>query len=106
MPIQQTTLTHESWCTDHSSDDGHEDCSTKRIKLADGRDGPVTNCTAPVVYVDLSGDILSGPDARRIAAALLDAADVWDTAPQGEDDPLVTGPVMTEEALRGMVERP
>jgi len=53
-------------------------------------DGPV-NRSAPVVYVQMSGGALSGSDARRIAAALLDAADVWDTAPQGEDDPLVTG---------------
>jgi len=42
-------------------------------------DGPVADLGDPNVYLDADGDF-TGVHARQIAAALLNAADVWDEA--------------------------
>jgi len=65
------------------ADPGRFEVAVVAVENVYHRDGPVTNRSARVVYVQMSGGALSGPDTRRIAAALLNAADAWDQAPQG-----------------------
>lgn len=48
------------------------------IESAPEPDGPPST-SPPVVYLD-EAEGLAGPQARQVAAALLDAADMWDEA--------------------------
>ena len=49
------------------------------LETAADTDGPVVSVMAPTIYIEADGDF-TGPQAREIAAALLNAADAWDTA--------------------------
>jgi len=98
-----TSLPCPSWCTlgaghpfnredvdgEHSRD--HEryfgphvsglrvQVDVKQYETADGPDGPVISQERPAISAVGDGlEELTGPHARRVAAALLNAADLWD----------------------------
>lgn len=66
------------WTPRHSPQPQAASVAITAMEIAEGNDGPVLECQPPTVSVTTDGLDVTGPQARQLAASLLDAADAWD----------------------------